>query len=129
MLRVLVVAWPSRKLATSKPVFELTVQPAAVPAQFEVMLLLNWKFPTIVSAFRISRERKVTLPPTLNVWRPEILVTLLKIWKSFWFVISGWLPLAPRLRMFWKPSWVIPEFVGSSRLMPGMPIACARFSP
>ena len=57
---------------------------------------------------------------------PETLVTLSKIWKSFWFVIRGWLLLAPRLRMFWKVSCVIPE-VESLRLMPGMPTAAAGF--
>ena len=43
------------------------------------------------------------------VCRPLIQVTLSKIWKSFWFVISGWLLFAPRLRMFWNVSWVIAE--------------------
>ena len=100
-----------------------------MPAQLEVMLLLKPKLPTMLSAFRISRERKVTLPPILKVCGPLIQVTLSKIWKSFWFVMSGWLLLEPRFRMFWKLSWVIAEFVGSPRLMPGMPIACARFSP
>ena len=92
------------------------------------MLLLKPKLPTIVSAFRISRERRVTLPPSLNVCLPLILVTLSKIWKSFWFVISGWLPFAPRFRMFWNVIWVIADVV-SLRLMPGMPTADARFSP
>ena len=92
------------------------------------MLLLKANVPTIVSAFRISRERNVTLPPSLNVCLFLIQVTLSKIWKSFWFVISGWLPFAPRFRMFWKCIWVIAE-VTSLTLMPGMPIADARFSP
>ena len=99
-----------------------------MPAQFEVMLLLKPKLPTIVSAFRISRERNVTLPPSLKVCLPLIHVTLSKTWKSFWFVMSGWLLLAPRLRMFWKLSWVIAE-VDGLRLMPGMPICSARFVP
>ena len=51
------------KLATSKPVALLTVQPAGWPAQFDVRLLLKLKLPTMVSAFRISRERSVRLPP------------------------------------------------------------------
>jgi len=42
------------KLATSNPVLLLTVQPAAWPAQLDVMLLLKLKLPTIVSAFRES---------------------------------------------------------------------------
>ena len=75
---------------------------AAWPAQFEVWLLLNPKLPTMVSAFRISRERSVTLPPAFSVWRPFSQVTLSKNWKSFWLVISGWLLLAPRFRMFWN---------------------------
>ena len=104
------------------------MQPVALPAQFDVMLLLKPKLPTIVSAFRISRERKVTLPPNLKVCLPLIQVTLSKIWKSFWFVMSGWLPFAPRFRMFWNVICVIADVV-SLTLMPGTPIACARFSP
>ena len=97
------------KLATSKPVLLLTVQPAGCPAQLDVMLLLKLKLPTIVSAFRISRERSVRLPPVRTVCLPLIQVTLLKIWKSFWLVMSGWLPLAPRFRMFWNVSCVIAD--------------------
>ena len=125
-LRVFELVRPSRKLATSKPVAELTVQPEVTPAQFDVGLLLKPKFPTIVSAFRISRERKVTLPPALKVSLPVTLVTLSKNCRSFWFVISGWLLLAPRFRMFLNVSWVIPE-VASLRLIPGMPAAAAGF--
>ena len=81
------------KLATSKPVALLTAQPAAVwPAQFDVMLLLKLKTPVIVSALRISRDRSVMLPPPFTVCLPLTQVTLSKIWKSFWFVMSGWLP-------------------------------------
>ena len=54
------------KLATSKPVLLFTVQPAGWPAQFDVMLLLKLKLPTIVSALRISRDRSVRLPPVLH---------------------------------------------------------------
>src|SRR5262245_20842302 len=114
------------KLATSKPVVDWTVQPVVWPAQFEVGLLLNTNWPTMVSAFRISRERKVTLPPAFMVCLPETLVTLSKIWKSFWFVIRGWFELAPRFRMFWKVSWVMPE-VASFRLIPGIATAFAGF--
>jgi hypothetical protein len=55
------------KLATSKPVLLFTVQPGPCPAQFDVMLLLKLNCPTIVSAFRISRERSVRLPPAFSV--------------------------------------------------------------
>ena len=82
------------------------------------MLLLNLKMPMIVSALRISRDRKVRLPPPLNVCLPLIQVTLSKIWKSFWFVISGWLPLWPIFRMFWNVNWVIAD-VASFRLIAG----------
>ena len=90
------------KLATSKPVALLTVQPAGWPAQFDVMLLLKLKLPTMVSALRISRDRSVRLPPAFSVCLPVLRVTLSKIWKSFWLVMSGWLLFAPRFRMFWK---------------------------
>ena len=127
-LRIFWKAWPSRKLATSKPVLASSVQVLGWPAQFEVWLLLNWNCPTMLSAFRISRDRSVRLPPVFSVWRPLIQVTLSKIWKSFWFVIRGWLLLAPRSRMFWKSICVIADVAGEV-LMPGMPTACARFSP
>ncbi len=55
-------------------------------------------------------------------------VTLSKSWKSFWFVIRGWLPLAPMFRMFWNVICVMAE-VASLTLMPGMPISEARFCP
>ncbi len=97
------------KLATSKPVLLLTVHSAGWPAQLLVMLLLKLKLPTMVSAFRISRDRSVRLPPAFSVCLPLIQVTLSKIWKSFWFVMSGWLLLAPRFRMFWNASCVIAE--------------------
>ena len=58
------------KLATSNPVALLTVQPAGCPAQFDVMLLLKLKLPTMVSALRISRERSVRLPPAFSVCLP-----------------------------------------------------------
>ncbi len=119
---------PSRKLATSKPVFAWMVQPLARPAQFDVWLLLNAKLPTMLSAFRISRDRRVRLPPILTVCRPFSHVTLSKNWKSFWLVMSGWLPLAPRFRMFWNASCVIAD-VTSLRLMPGMPTAAAGLVP
>jgi hypothetical protein len=105
----LLVAKPSRKLATSSPVLALMVQPLASPAQLEVWLLVNAKLPTMVSALRISRERSVRLPPTLTVCLPFSQVTLSKNWKSFWLVISGWLPFAPRFRIVWNPSWVIAD--------------------
>ena len=57
---------PSMKLATSNPVALFTVHPAGWPAQFDVMLLLKLKLPTIVSALRISRDRSVMLPPALH---------------------------------------------------------------
>ena len=106
----------------------LTVHPAGCPAQFDVMLLLKLKTPTMVSALRISRDRRVRLPPLLTVCLPLSQVTLSKIWKSFWLVMSGWLLLAPRLRMFWNVSCVIAE-VTSFRLMPGRPTAVAGLVP
>src|SRR5262249_57119720 len=72
-------AVPRRKLATSKPVLALTVQPLLSPAQLEVWAWLKKNWPTMVSAFNTSRERKVTLPPALKVCRPRIWVTLSKI--------------------------------------------------
>ena len=116
------------KLDTSKPVVLSTAQPAGCPAQLDVMLLLKLKLPTIESAFRISRDRNVRLPPDLTVCRPLIQVTLSKIWKSFWLVMSGWLPLAPRFRMFWNVSCVMAD-VTAFRLMPGMPTAWAGLVP
>ena len=68
------------------------------------------------------------LPPLLIVCLPLIQVTLSKIWKSFWLVMSGWLPLAPRFRMFWNVICVIAE-VASLRLMPGRPTAAAGLVP
>ena len=59
---------------------------------------------------------------------PDTRVMLSKTWKSFWFVMSGTLPLAPRLRMFWKFSIVMAE-VDWLRLIPGMPTAAAGFVP
>src|SRR5918993_3462451 len=100
------------------------VQPLARPAQLDVWLFVNPKLPTMVSALRISRDRRVTLPPILTVCLPFSQVTLSKNWKSFWLVISGWLLLAPRFRTVWNPSWVIAD-VASFRLMPGMPTAAA----
>ena len=67
-------------------------------------VVVELKLPTMVSAFRISRERSVRLPPNFMVWRPVLRVRLSKIWKSFWLVMSGWLLFAPRLRMFWNPA-------------------------
>ena len=58
-VRLALLAYPSRKLATSKPVFASTVQPLVMPAQFEVRFWLKSNRPTIVSALRISRERWV----------------------------------------------------------------------
>src|SRR6476661_7721908 len=127
-LRFFVLTRPSMKLATSNPVALLTEQPAPWPAQFDVMLLLNAKFPTIVSAFRISRDRNVRLPPALRVCLPLVDVTLSKIWKSFWLVMSGWLLFAPRFRMFWKLSWVIADATELT-LMPGRPTAFAGLVP
>ena len=68
------------------------------------------------------------LPPPFSVCRPLIHVTLSKIWKSFWFVMSGWLPLAPRFRMFWNWICVIAE-VASLKLTPGMPTAVGQVLP
>src|SRR5262249_42035872 len=90
------------KLATSKPVALFTEHPAGCPAQFDVMLLLKLKTPVMVSALRISRDRNVRLPPLLIVCFPLTQVTLSKIAKSFWLVMSGWLPFAPRFLMFWN---------------------------
>ena len=90
----------------------LSTQVDGWPAQFDVWLLLNWNCPTGLSALRISRDRNVRLPPVLIVWLPLIHVTLSKIWKSFWFVMSGWLLLAPRFRMFWKLSCDIADVRG-----------------
>ena len=90
------------------------------------MLLLNWKLPVIESELRTLRDLKVMLPPPLSVCLPLIHVTLSKSWKSFWFVISGWLPFCPRFLMFWKIIWVMPD-VGSLKLMPGRPTALAGF--
>ena len=90
------------------------------------MLLLKLKLPTMVSALRISRERSVRLPPAFIVCLPVLRVTLSKIWKSFWLVMSGWLLLAPRFLMFWKSNCVIAD-VTSPRLMPGSPTASAGF--
>ena len=97
----------------------LSVQPVTVPAQLEVMLLLKPKLPTIVSAFRISRERNVTLPPSLNVCLLLIQVTLSKIWKSFWFVMSGWLLFAPEVADVLERSSGSSPRSTSLRLMPG----------
>src|SRR3954452_6382523 len=116
------------KLATSNPVPVLTVQPAGCPAQFEVMLLLKLKTPVIVSGLRISRDRKVMLPPLLIVCFPLIEVTLSKIWKSFWLVMSGWLPFAPRFLMFWNVICDIAD-VALLRLTPGSPTALAGLVP
>src|SRR4051812_12161319 len=116
------------KLATSNPVPLLTEQPAGWPAQFDVMLLLKLKFPTIVSAFRISRDLSVRLPPVLTVCFPFSHVTLSKSWMSFWFVMSGWLLFAPRFLMFWNVNWVIADAT-ELMLMPGSPTALAGFVP
>src|SRR5262245_32516077 len=119
---------PRRKLATSKPVVESRTHVLGLPAQFEVWLLLNWNCPTMLSAFRTSRERSVRLPPVFRVCRPLIQVTLSNLWKSFWLVISGWLLLAPRSRIAVKSICVIADVAGDV-LMPGIPMAVARFSP
>src|SRR5262245_53291624 len=116
------------KLATSKPVEPLTVQPAAWPAQFDVMLLLKLKTPVIVSAFRISRERNVMLPPLLIVCLLLTQVTLSKIAKSFWLVMSGWLPFCPRFLMFWNVICDIAD-VALLMLTPGSPTALAGLVP
>ena len=44
---------------------------------------------------------------------PATRVTLSKNWKSFWLVISGWLPLAPRFRMppLLNMIWLIADVV------------------
>ena len=59
---------------------------------------------------------------------PLIQVTLLKIWKSFWLVMSGWLPFWPRFRMFWNVICDIAD-VALLRLMPGSPTAWAGLVP
>src|SRR5262249_2974092 len=102
--------------------------PAACPAQFDVMLLLKLKTPTIESALRISRDRSSRLPPILIVCLPRLQVTLSSSEKSFWLVISGWLPLAPRFLMFWNVICDIADVTGF-RLMPGRPTAFAGFVP
>src|SRR5262245_22406866 len=116
------------KLATSKPVEVLTVQPAGCPAQFDVMLLLKLNTPVIVSGLRISRERNVMLPPLLIVCFPLTQVTLSKIAMSFWLVMSGWLPFAPSPRMFWNVICDIAD-VALLMLTPGSPTALAGFVP
>ena len=117
------------KLATSKPVVLLTVQPAGWPAQFEVMLLLKSKMPVIVSALRISRDRRVRLPPLLIVCLPLIQVTLSKIWKSFWLVMSGWLPFGAQVPDVLEVELRHRRGRPGSRLMPGMPTAAAGLVP
>ena len=108
----------------------LTVQPVVWPAQFEVWFWLKKNWPTMVSAFRISRERKVTLPPALKVCRPRMWVTLSKICRLPRFVMSGWLPFAPRLREPPCSNWIwVMADVTSLMLTPGMPAASARFRP
>src|SRR2546430_1166963 len=82
-------AVPSRKLATSNPVLALTVQPLLRPAQLEVWFWLKKNWPTMLSAFRTSRDRAVRLPPALNVWRPRMWVTLSKICRLPRFVMRG----------------------------------------
>ncbi len=99
-----------------------------MPVQFDVLLLSKPKMPVIESAFRISRDLSVRLPPALSVCLPLSHVTLSKNWKSFWFVISGWLPLAPRFRMFWNCIWLIAD-VTVFRLIPGRPTALAGLVP
>src|SRR5258708_31866664 len=91
-----------------------------MPAQFGVEFWLKSNRPTIVSAFRISRERFVMLPPSFIVCLPATRVTLSKNWKSFWLVISGWLAFAPRFRMppLLNMIWLIADVV-SPRLIPG----------
>ena len=66
-----------------------------------------------MSAFRISRDRWVKLPPTFIVCLPATRVTLSKNWKSFWLVMSGWLPFAPRFRMppLLNMIWLIADVV------------------
>ena len=58
---------PRRKLATSRPVLALIVHPLEMPAQFEVWFWLKKNAPIMLSAFRTSRLRKITLPPALKV--------------------------------------------------------------
>ena len=96
--RLFRTAVPSRKLATSNPVFAIGVQLPVAPVQLDVWLPLKKNWPVIESALRISRDRSVRLPPAFKVWRPITRVTLSKTWKSFWFVMSGWLPFWPRCR-------------------------------
>src|SRR4051812_41406726 len=116
------------KLATSNPIEVLTLQPAGCPAQFDVMLLLKLNTPVIVSGLRISRDRNVMLPPLRIVCFPLIEVMLSKIWKSFWLVMSGWLPFAPRFLMFWNVICDIAD-VALLMLTPGRPTAFAGFVP
>ena len=101
-----------------------------MPEQFDVRFWLKSNRPTIVSALRISRERSVRLPPAFIVCLPATRVTLSKNWKSFWFVISGWLPFAPMFRM--PPSlnmiWLIADVV-SPRLTFLRPTVCAMLVP
>src|SRR5437899_11282563 len=73
------------------------------------------------------------LPPAFIVWRPATRVTLSKNWRSFWFVMSGWLPFDPRLRAPLPPPVVVVKMilliaeVASFRLMLGIPTADAGF--
>ena len=57
-------------------------------------------------------------------------VTLSKIWKSFWFVMSGWLPFEPMFRMppLLNMIWLIADVV-SPRLTFRRPTVCAMFEP
>ena len=81
----------------------------------------------MLSEFRISRERKVTLAPALKVWGPRMWVTWSRNWRFPRFVTRGW-PL-PRVRIpCWaKPMTLMP--VNGPKLALGMPIRSARGGP
>ena len=70
---------------------------AGWPGAVRGLVVVELELPDDLSALRISRERSVRLPPAFSVCRPLIQVTLSKIWKSFWFVISGWLLFGPEV--------------------------------
>jgi len=57
-------------------VFASGVQLPVTPPQLDVRFWLNSKWPTMVSALRISRDRCVTLPPAFIVCFPATRVTL-----------------------------------------------------
>ncbi len=77
----------------------------------------------------MCRFRRMRLPPALSVWRPRTKVTLSVTWNALVFAVPGPPPdPTPRMSCVANPIVTIP-LVRSSRLMPGMPISSAMFSP